>query len=101
MHVVEQFAAFAERLRSRPLPEEVLHHAKRALIDWHAAAYPGALAAPATLLDKSLSEELDRGGSRLFLGPKATARAAGPVNRSPAPPPGVGHILSRRAPPPG
>ena len=41
LHVVERFAAFAETFRTRQLPAEVLHHAKRAVIDWHAAVYPG------------------------------------------------------------
>jgi len=36
--------------------------------------------APATLLEKSLAEELDRGNSRLLLGRKATARAAALIN---------------------
>ena len=46
LHVVERFAAFAETFRTQPLPAEVLHHAKRAVIDWHAAVYPGAVMAP-------------------------------------------------------
>ena len=80
MHVVEQFAGFAERLRREPLAPEVVHHAKRAVIDWHAAAYAGAVAPPATLLEKSLAEELDRGSSFLVLGRKATPRAAALIN---------------------
>ncbi len=80
MHVVERFAEFAAALRKKPLEGEVLHHAKRAVIDWHAAAFPGAVIPPATLLEKSLAEELDRGGSRLLLGRKATARAAALIN---------------------
>jgi 2-methylcitrate dehydratase PrpD len=80
MHVVERFADFAVAFRKKPLEGEVLHHAKRALIDWYAAAFPGAVIAPATLLEKSLAEELDRGNSRLLLGRKATARAAALIN---------------------
>ena len=80
MHVVEQFAAFAAGLRREPLAPRVLHHAKRAVIDWHAAAYAGALSPPATLLEKSLAEELDRGSAALVLGRKATPRAAALIN---------------------
>ena len=79
-HVVERFAAFAETFRTRPLPPEVLHHAKRAVIDWHAALFPGAAMAPATLLERALAEELDRGGARLALGRHATVRAAALIN---------------------
>lgn len=57
-----------------------MHHAKRAVIDWHAALLPGAVVPPATLLEKSLSEELDRGGASLALGRKAPARAAALIN---------------------
>ena len=80
MHVVEQFAAFAGRLRREALAPEVVHHAKRAVIDWHAAAYPGAVTAPATLLEKSLAEELDHGSAFLVMGRKATPRAAALIN---------------------
>jgi 2-methylcitrate dehydratase PrpD len=80
LHVVERFAAFAEAFRTQPLPAEVLHHAKRAAIDWHAALFPGAAMAPATLLERALAEELDRGGARLALGRRATVRAAALIN---------------------
>ena len=80
MHVVERFAAFAVSLRKKPLGKEVLHHAKRAVIDWYAAAFPGAVIPPATLLQKSLKEEIGRGKARLLLGKKATTRAAALIN---------------------
>src|SRR4051812_28971068 len=80
MHVVERFAAWAEQSRGIRFPDEVWHHARRALIDWHAAVYPGAVVAPATLLEKSRVEELDRGDASLALGRKATTRAAAFIN---------------------
>jgi len=80
LRVVERFAAFAETFRTQPLPDQVLHHAKRAVIDWHAALCPGAAMAPATLLERALAEELDRGGARLALGRRATVRAAAMIN---------------------
>lgn len=79
-HVVEAFANWAVAHRAVPLGPEVLHHAKRAVVDWHAAWIPGAVAAPATLLEKALAEELDRGEARLALGRRATVRAAALIN---------------------
>ncbi len=80
MHVVERFAAFAENFRDRTLPPQVLQHAKRAVIDWHAALFAGAVVAPATLLERALAEELDHGDARLALGRRATVRAAALIN---------------------
>ncbi|HYX63697.1 MAG TPA: MmgE/PrpD family protein [Burkholderiales bacterium] len=64
MHVVERCAAWAEEWRAQPIPAEVLHHARRALIDWHAALLPGSVVAPATLLKKAFAEEFERGYPR-------------------------------------
>src|SRR5258708_27484947 len=80
MKVVERLAAFAEDYRTRPIEPQVLHHAKRAVIDWHAALYPGAVVPPATLLERSLAEELDHGDAFLALGKRATTRAAALIN---------------------
>jgi 2-methylcitrate dehydratase PrpD len=80
MHVVERFAEFAQRFRTQPIPAQALHHAKRAVIDWYAALLPGAVNAPATLLEKALAEDLDRGRATLALGRKATARTAALIN---------------------
>ena len=80
MYVVERFARYAVDTRARPIPPEALHHAKRAVIDWYAALYPGAVVAPATLLEKALAEDLDRGSARLALGRKASTRAAALIN---------------------
>lgn len=78
--VVERFAGWAEAYRAQPVAPEVLHHAKRAVIDLYAAMIPGAVAPPASLYEKALSEELDAGGARLALGRKATVRAAALIN---------------------
>src|SRR5467141_1973112 len=80
MHVVERFAAWANDWRSKPIPPEVLHHAKRAVIDWHAALFPGAVMPPAILLEKALRDELDNGDATLALGRRATVRAAALIN---------------------
>lgn len=80
MFVTERFAAFAADLLRAPLPPAVVHDAKRAVLDWHAALLPGAVAPPATLLEGALAEELDRGRARLALGRAATVRAAALIN---------------------
>jgi len=84
MYVVERFAAFAEASRRVAVAPEVLHHAKRAVIDWYAALLPGALVPPATALERALADELDRGPARLALGRPATIRAAAIINGSAA-----------------
>jgi len=73
-------ADYAIREQTARLKPEVIHHAKRAVIDWYAAAFPGAVVPPATLLEKSLSSELRKGSSRLLLGKKAPARVAALIN---------------------
>ena len=80
MYAAERCAAWALAQRREPLAPEVVHHAKRAVIDWHAALYPGAVVAPATLLEKSLAEELGQGDAFLALGKRATTRAAALIN---------------------
>ena len=80
MSVAGRCADWAERFRREPVPAEVLHHARRAVIDWHAALFPGAVEAPARLLERALAEELDRGEARLALGRRATVRAAALIN---------------------
>jgi 2-methylcitrate dehydratase PrpD len=80
MRVVERFAAFAQSYRATPIAPEVLHHAKRAVIDWHAALYPGSAVPPATMLERALAEEIGKGEARLADGRRAGVRAAALVN---------------------
>jgi 2-methylcitrate dehydratase PrpD len=79
-YVVERFAAWAEAFRREPVAADLVHHAQRAVVDLHAAMVSGAVAPPATLLERALAEELDRGSARLALGRRATARAAALIN---------------------
>jgi len=57
MHLVERFADWAVAFREQPLSREVVHHARRAVIDWHAALYPGLTAPPVTLMQKAFKGE--------------------------------------------
>ncbi|MEO8144915.1 MAG: MmgE/PrpD family protein [Betaproteobacteria bacterium] len=84
MHVVERYAAWAEDYRKIPLQPEVLHHAKRAVIDWYAALLPGAVVPPATMLEAAFREELGHGPSSLASGEKAHPRLAALINGSAA-----------------
>ena len=66
-HVAERLADWAAESRSRPLEAAVLHHAKRAVIDWHAAFYPGSVVTPATLLEKAFPGELGHVRTRALI----------------------------------
>jgi 2-methylcitrate dehydratase PrpD len=76
MFATEVLAQYAARFRDEPLPDEVLHHAKRAVIDWFASLYPGLDAPAVVALESALADDLDRGSARLALGRAATPRAA-------------------------
>jgi 2-methylcitrate dehydratase PrpD len=60
MHVVERYAAWACAWRAQPIPQDVAHHARRAVIDWHAALYPGLIVPPATMLKRAFADESPR-----------------------------------------
>jgi 2-methylcitrate dehydratase PrpD len=78
--LLEQIADYAMREQTSTLRPEVIHHAKRAVIDWYAALLPGSKVAPATLLEQAFAEDLDRGHARLATGRRATLRAAALIN---------------------
>ncbi len=78
--LIEQLADYAIREQSSTLPPEVMHHAKRAVIDWYASLLPGSIVTPATLMEEAFAEDLDRGRARLATGRRATLRAAALIN---------------------
>ena len=80
MYATEVFARYATEFRQARLDDEVLHHAKRAVIDWHAALFPGLDVAPMPQLRALLADDLDRGRARLPDGRLAPARAAALLN---------------------
>jgi 2-methylcitrate dehydratase PrpD len=84
VYAAERCGAWAEAQRGKPLAPEVLHHAKRAVIDWHAALYPGAVVPPATLLEQALADELNHGEAFLALGKRATTPFTGTASTTPA-----------------
>ncbi|MGU3663882.1 MmgE/PrpD family protein [Methylobacterium sp. A49B] len=80
--VIEALADYAASEGERSLPEEVLHHAKRALIDWFAALLPGAQLPPATLLTAALADEFGAEGGAVVYGTgrRAPLRTAALIN---------------------
>jgi 2-methylcitrate dehydratase PrpD len=78
---VHEYARFASGLAGRRLDDEILHHARRCLIDWYATTLPGAVLAPATALREALREEVGRGPCRLLPDAVGAApRAAALIN---------------------
>jgi len=57
MQLVERFADWAVGFRNQSLSRDVVHHARRAVIDWHAALYPGLVVPPVTLMKKAFAGE--------------------------------------------
>ncbi|HEX2826284.1 MAG TPA: MmgE/PrpD family protein [Burkholderiales bacterium] len=78
--LLEKIADYAFREQTSKLSADVIHHAKRAVIDWYAALLPGSRVAPAILLEQAFAEDLDRGRARLASGRRATLRAAALIN---------------------
>lgn len=63
--LLARIAGYGARDASRELPGEVVHHAKRAVIDWFSALYPGTRVSPATNLVAAHARELGAGRSSL------------------------------------
>jgi len=81
VNVLETLATYAAALGNADLPDEVVHAAKRCLVDWVAATVPGGLMPPATLLCTALADDLDRGRARLIPGgERAPLRTAALIN---------------------
>jgi 2-methylcitrate dehydratase PrpD len=78
--LLQTIADYAVREQTSRLPQVVVHHAKRAVIDWYASLLPGSRVAPATLLEQAFAEDLDRGRAQLGSGRRATLRAAALIN---------------------
>ena len=78
--LLAKIADYAVKEQTAKLPKEVIHHAKRAVVDWHASLLPGSRIPPATLLEQALADELDHGRARLASGRRATVRAAALIN---------------------
>ncbi len=79
--LVERLAAYAQQEAGRDLPAKVLHHAKRAVLDWFAALYPGTQVEPTMALVRAHARELGHGRSSLpGYGKRAFASTAAWIN---------------------
>jgi 2-methylcitrate dehydratase PrpD len=66
MTLLQEFAAFAAAESNSAGNADVMHHARRAVLDWAASLYPGTRQAPATLLAKASHDELGVGQSSVL-----------------------------------
>ncbi len=83
--IIESLAQYVAAEREHALPAYVIHHAKRALLDWFAAMLPGSQVAPATLLTAALEDELGSGRAWVFAGQhRAPLRTAALINATAA-----------------
>lgn len=80
MYATEVFGHYAEQYQQQDLSAQVIHHAKRAVIDWYAALLPGLSSASLAQLEQVLADDMDRGRAKLGNGRAATARAAALFN---------------------
>jgi 2-methylcitrate dehydratase PrpD len=76
MHPTDTLAAWGAALRPDRLPPDVVHHAKRAVVDWYASLFPGTAHPAYRLLRQAVAEDLGRGDARLVDGTAATVRTA-------------------------
>lgn len=63
--ILDKIAEYARFESARALPSDVEHHAKRALIDWFSALFPGVGEAPGIQLMRAHKQELGHGKSSL------------------------------------
>jgi 2-methylcitrate dehydratase PrpD len=64
--LLQEIAAYAANERTARLPDLVVHHAKRALLDWFAALLPGTREPAAAMLRTAFAEELGGGGAAVY-----------------------------------
>ncbi|HTU53429.1 MAG TPA: MmgE/PrpD family protein, partial [Acetobacteraceae bacterium] len=80
-----RLAEYGAAERSRPLPDNVRHHARRALIDWFATLLPGSRLPPATLLARALADEARPDGAIVYSTfTRASLRSAALINATAA-----------------
>lgn len=79
--VLRPFAKFVADAQQTTFDENVLHAAKRCLLDYMGATIPGGVVAPATLLKDAFADILGRGGAFLYPGSETTdAKTAALIN---------------------
>lgn len=63
--ILDDLAAYVADVSQKTLPPEVMHHAKRAVVDWFAALFPGSAMSPATNLVAAHHAEFGVGASTI------------------------------------
>ena len=81
--IAETLAAYSADELARPLASDIEHHARRALIDWFAALFPGTCISPARELFAALEDEVGHGRAWVYgLDKRAPIRTAALINGS-------------------
>lgn len=78
--LLAKLADYAIAERTSQLAPDVIHHAKRAFVDWYAAAIAGSILPAVNALEVALGDELGHGRSALAWAQPATIRAAAFIN---------------------
>jgi 2-methylcitrate dehydratase PrpD len=79
--ILKTFADYAAGLGRARLADDVVHAARRAVVDWFAATIAGGTQPPATLLIEALRDTIGRGAAVLYPSGRATdARTAALIN---------------------
>ncbi|CAM4385038.1 MmgE/PrpD family protein [Acinetobacter pragensis] len=63
--IIQQYAAYAAIEAQRDLSPETLHHAKRVVLDWFSALYPGLISEVGSKIIATFEDELGVGKSRI------------------------------------
>lgn len=80
MYVSQILAQYSSKLMQLEHDEHVMHHAKRALIDWYSSLIAGCRMLVTQSAKASVAENLDRGYSQLASGRVATVSSAALIN---------------------
>jgi len=78
--IASQFANLAQTKAAGEISANVVHAAKRCVIDWTCVALAGSAEKQALALERGLSDELGFGPSRTLTGHRATMRTAALIN---------------------
>jgi len=83
MIILKKFGEYIEESYQHKLSSDVLHHARRALLDWHAALICGANSATAAMLISSYQDDIGHGScSVVGSNQKFSARSSAFINGS-------------------
>lgn len=80
MTVAERLARIAHLKSNTPLTDDVVHSARRCIIDWTCVALAGSNQKQALALERALADELGQGPSRTLTGHPSSMRTAALIN---------------------